>query len=340
MYLDLRARSVPSRNPTKYQILYSTEFLLPFGSQVAEKASKFIINSEGNHRNKCSRKESRRKRPSMISEMYTSSFGGRSRGSYGNIHGHHHAGRCHFGSSRALSLDQYNSRRLSDGVQAIVSDETTIFYNRQHRSLDNEVTGSNMSEKYLSSDSCGGGVGGGNGGSCTGDIGAKTSVCCSSGKQPQTVKTQNNQLQTKNNNGAARSFMSTLRQLKESFNFSFEKDLKKRVAGPNIAATPNTKNNNPEFIRSSGFCCSIQKDDCLTKTSTTSRNRACSLDVPARMWYNCNHSSTGNGAGTVNGCGDSRKSSHNNEDNNSNHTISGDNNKSDVDCNRSDGTSI
>lgn len=274
----------------------------------------------------------------MISEMYTSSFGGRSRGSYSNIHNHH--GRCHFGSSRALSLDQYNSRRLSDGVQTIVSDENTIFFNRQHRSLDNEVIGSNLSDKCLSSDSCGGG-GGGN--SCgPGSKMQQQVVCCSGAAaavtKQQSQKTQKNQVQSKNNNGAARSFMSTLRQLKETFNFSFEKDLKKRVAGQNIATT---KNNNPEIIKSSGFCCSVQKEDCLMRTNATvARNRACSLDVPVRMWYNnCGGTGNNGSGGGCAGCGDSRKSSHNNEDNNSNHTIS-DNNKSDGDVNRSDGTSI
>lgn len=314
----------------------------------------------------------------MISEMYTTSFGGgRSRGSsYTNIHGHHpHSGRCHFGSSRAFSLDQYNSRRLSDGVQAIVSDENTIFYNRQHRSLDNEVIGSNMmSDKFLSTDSCAAAAGSGAVAidSSTEQLAAggnnAMKTCCGGGSEKQqSSKLQKNQIQPKNNNGgsggaaATRSFMSTLRHLKETFNFSFvEKDLKKRVAAagtnantattntttttttttsPNVAAADSNKNINP------GFCCgAAQKEDAaggggMMKPMVPTRNRACSLDVPVRMWYNCNNSS-GIGGGISNGgSGDSRKSSH--EDNNSNHTImSGEHNKSDADGNRSDGTSI
>lgn len=322
--------------------------------KVAEKTSKFKINSEGtrnantnnniSNNNKCTRKESRRKRPSMISEMYTSSFGGRPRGSYGNILGQpHHSSRGHFGSSRALSLDQYNSRRLSDGVQAIVSDENSIRFNRQHRSMDNEVTGSQMSDKFMSLDSCGNGGSGSGVNKVTplgsGGIHSKSSSSGSS-KSAKLASAKN---------GAARSFMSTLRQLKESFNFSFEKDLKKRVAGQNIVASccnanaaATVKNNNPDVMKpTSGFCCGsagaggagtttvfgspYAKDE---MTPHARRNRACSLDVPVRMWY---HGSPGGDA-------DSRKSSH--DDNHSNRTpIMGDlGHKCDCDGNRSDGT--
>lgn len=104
---------------------------------VAEKTSKFKVDTEGSsNRSKSShsnsRKSSREKRPSMIGEM-CSTGGNRIRNSYGNIHGYH-TNRCHFSSNRAVSLDQYscNNRRLSDGLQQVISD-SNVFYNRQNR---------------------------------------------------------------------------------------------------------------------------------------------------------------------------------------------------------------
>ncbi|XP_075155237.1 phosphodiesterase 9 [Haematobia irritans] len=105
---------------------------------VAEKTSKFKVDTEGtSNRSKsshsASRKSSREKRPSMIGEMCSSGSGQRIRNSYGNIHGYH-SNRSHFGSNRAVSLDQYstNNRRLSDGLQQVISD-SNVFYNRHNR---------------------------------------------------------------------------------------------------------------------------------------------------------------------------------------------------------------
>lgn len=281
----------------------------------------------------------------MVGESYISGVGGRSRGSYGNIHG-----RNHFGSSRALSLDQYNSRRLSDGVQAIVSDENTIRFNRQHRSMDYEGIGSQLSDKFLLSDSCSHNGSGSGANKVTplgsGGIQSKSSTSSSGSASAKSAK-----LTAAAKNGATRSFMSTLRQLKESFHFSFEKDLKKRVTGQNIVACCNStattgKIHNPEFMKpTSGFCCSAAasgggvgvvastmpgayaKDELMPNAT---RTRACSLDVPVRMWYH------GSPVGT--GDGHSRKSSH--DDNHSMRTCSDPANQksSDADGNRSDGT--
>ncbi|XP_030381614.1 high affinity cGMP-specific 3',5'-cyclic phosphodiesterase 9A [Scaptodrosophila lebanonensis] len=106
---------------------------------VAEKTSKFKVDTEGSsNRSKSShstsRKSSREKRPSMIGEMCSSGGGQRIRNSYGNIHGYH-SNRCHFGSNRAVSLDQYstNNRRLSDGLPQVISD-SNVFYGRHNRS--------------------------------------------------------------------------------------------------------------------------------------------------------------------------------------------------------------
>lgn len=106
--------------------------------QVAEKTSKFKVDTEGcSNRSKSShstsRKSSREKRPSMIGELCSSGGGQRMRNSYGNIHGYH-ANRCQFGSNRAVSLDQYstNNRRLSDGLPQVISD-SNVFYGRHNR---------------------------------------------------------------------------------------------------------------------------------------------------------------------------------------------------------------
>ncbi|XP_036338601.1 high affinity cGMP-specific 3',5'-cyclic phosphodiesterase 9A-like [Rhagoletis pomonella] len=140
---------------------------------VAEKTSKFKVDTEGSsNRSKSShstsRKSSREKRPSMMGEMCSSGGGQRIRNSYGNIHGYH-SNRCHFSSNRAVSLDQYstNNRRLSDGLQQVISD-SNVFYNRQNRgSL--EATASRLGEDLnMNAPGMGSGVGGGSGGGASG----------------------------------------------------------------------------------------------------------------------------------------------------------------------------
>lgn len=76
----------------------------------------------------------------MIGELCSSGGGQRIRNSYGNIHGYH-ANRCHFGSNRAVSLDQYssNNRRLSDGLPQVISD-SNVFYGRHNREAAGQAT--------------------------------------------------------------------------------------------------------------------------------------------------------------------------------------------------------
>ena len=269
----------------------------------------------------------------MISEMYTTSFGARSRGSYGNIH--NHSSRLHFGSSRAMSLDQYNSRRLSDGVQAIVSDDSSMFYNRQHRSLDNEVIYTR--DRKLMSESGGSSMVGGvgstaadNGEYKNDDTGNSSqnkniiyNISSNSSSSKHMTKQQKHQASsTVKTTIGTRTFMSTLRQLKDSFSFSFEKDLKKRVVASSVGcqSIASVKNNNPELIKVTTY--NLKKDESSRKGGTTmavlpankSRGRACSLDVPVRLFYNCDGA-----AGSASIIGQSRKSSsNNNDDNNSN----------------------
>lgn len=109
---------------------------------MAEKASKFKVDTESSGRSKSSqppsRKTSKEKRPSMCVEMYNSS---RIRGSYGNIHNNFH--RSHFGANRAVSLDaQCQSRRMSsDGIQSVISD-SSVFYH-VHNNCNNAINNNN-----------------------------------------------------------------------------------------------------------------------------------------------------------------------------------------------------
>lgn len=67
----------------------------------------------------------REKRPSMVSEM-----GNRARGSYGNLQHNYNSRTNTFGSNRAISLDHYNHRRMSDGIQTVTSDSTVYYHQR------------------------------------------------------------------------------------------------------------------------------------------------------------------------------------------------------------------
>lgn len=67
----------------------------------------------------------REKRPSMVSEM-----GNRARGSYGNLQNNYNSRTNTFGSNRAISLDHYNHRRMSDGIQTVTSDSTVYYHQR------------------------------------------------------------------------------------------------------------------------------------------------------------------------------------------------------------------
>lgn len=233
---------------------------------MAEKTSKFKVNTEGGS-NKCSqpnsRKGSREKRPSMIGEM-----GHRSRGSHGNIHNNYH--RSYFGVSKAVSLDQY-SRRLSDGVQP-GPDENSISFNRQHRSLDNEVIYSNRMDN--SSDKA------------TRPIedlqNMNQSPCCVSPTQviaPMSSNIQPNRCNNESKHCVKEGLFSRLRQLTGRFSFSFEKDPQRVTPlSTNLIAL---KNNNADPVKGQ-FCVNLTNRNSLTVSNRQSvtRNRAFSLDVP------------------------------------------------------------
>lgn len=275
---------------------------------MAEKTSKFKVNTEGNSSNKCSqpnsRKGSREKRPSMIGEL-----GNRSRGSYGNIHNNYH--RSYFGVSKAVSLDQYNSRRLSDGTQQ-GPDENSISFNRQHRSLDNEVIYTNRMDNSSDKPTP----------DSTRPIedlqNMNQSPCCVSpthGNAPMSSNIQPNRC-----NNESKTFFGRLRQLTGRFSFSFEKDPKRVTPlATNLIAL---KNNNADTVKGQ-YCVNLTNRNSLTVSNKQNipRNRAFSLDVPPVG--RCSTSSGGS-------CDDNNRSM----ENNSHKKMSP--GKPDVDSNRDD----
>ncbi len=264
---------------------------------MAEKTSKFKVNTEGGTGNKYSqpnsRKGSREKRPSMIGEL-----GNRSRGSHGNIHNYH---RTYYGVSKAISLDQYNSRRLSDGVQQ-GPDENSISFNRQHRSLDNEGIYTNRMDNNSDKPTP----------DSTRPIedlqNMNQSPCCVSPTQttntaaaPMSSNVQPNRCY----NNESKTFMSRLRQFSFSrFSFSFEKD-PKRVT-PLTTNLIALKNNNADTIKGQ-YCVNLANRNSLTVSNKQSipRNRAFSLDVPMGGGGRCSTSSGGS-------CDDSNRLTENN----------------------------
>lgn len=336
--------------------------LVCYPSQVAEKTSKFKVDTEGGNRNKISsntRKSSREKRPSMISEMHTTGVSGRMRGSYGNIHN----SRLNFGANRAVSLDQYSTsnRRSSDGLQQVTSDHNVYYNQRQHRSMDNEPISENYVNQTISeNDSALQSADAVSSEIDNNSDNLNKNICIDESKQNKANPTKMTSTQSTN---GTKSFMSRLRQLTGRFSFSFDKDPKRSIIPTSAAAqsiTNSSRNNNSSdasaIPRTGGFCCSnrnvsplhnVKGDYSVVATSTGScggfnctppppavtttaplRSRAYSLDVPTRSRYSSSNS----------GGGDSRKSSKNDdnhillmmEDNNSNQTNNTIDNKSEL----------
>lgn len=304
---------------------------------VAEKCSKFKVDTEGNMRSKnsASRKGSREKRPSMCGEYYMSSSGRVVRGSHGNIHAYH-SNRCNFGANRAVSLDQYgtNNRRMSEGLPAVTSD-TQVFYNHHHfqhhthqnhhhnyllnNSSETDGTTNSSTDAKLNEEDCENknlsvspyfGSSGG--------VGSERGVVHIPKEEKPLMPTSNplNKIQNSSRDGATKSFISRLRQLTGRFSFSFDKDNSRRISSSCGEAAPlPIKNNNAEPPKSGGgYCCSItvsphlksRNNEYIIQSNNTSRNRAQSLDVPTNFnRYSC---SSGDG---------SRKSSSSRNDDNS-----------------------
>lgn len=322
--------------------------------QIAEKTSKFKVDTESSNRNKnmptSNRKVSREKRPSMISELCTTGSGTRMRGSHGNIHSYNN--RSNFGANRAVSLDQYSThnRRSSDGLQQVTSDNNVYYNHQPHRSVDGEVpatiTESIQLNKSANDDLS-------SGGDIRSDpLNRNPKPSDEKAKANQQQQQQVNQYQQQHKykilnsassaaNNGTKSFMSRLRQFSSRFSFTFDRDAKRNNStNPNI-----TRNNNANEsvlpISKASFCCANKTSSPLhmqTKhgdsihampgNDLSVRHRTHSLDIQVRgRQYSSSNSEN------------SRKSSRNDEpshimlmmEDNSNHTTTIGDNKSDAD---------
>lgn len=195
----------------------------------------------------------REKRPSMVSEM-----GNRARGSYGNLQHNYNSRTNTFGSNRAISLDHYNHRRMSDGIQTVTSDSTVYYHQRanEQETLLRSIEGSGSSaDNGQKSRSCQG---------SKGDMRPpKEHICCKSStplttaqsdQPPADENEEPNRVHFSKSNFLSRSFRSKLsssvncspnspksiitrlRQLTGRLSFSFDKDAR-RLSGSGGSAS-------------------------------------------------------------------------------------------------------
>lgn len=258
-----------------------------------------MIHRKGHHRDK---------RPSMVSEM-----GSRIRGSYGNLQPNYNSRTTTFGSNRAISLDHYNHRRMSDGIQiATVTSDSTVYY--QQRSNEQDV--------LLRTDS------GKKSQSCQGSTDVKLLVSDDPSannniNMSETAVDENeeqNRVQSNNNSSVTskipksklsssvsvsnspKSIITRLRQLTGRLSFSFDKESRRMSGGAQtiIKTSPSlvnssSKNNNVM----PNICCnvkSVPEGRSVKSSDVTSRNRALSLDVPATKYYNSSGASSNDGS--------------------------------------------
>jgi hypothetical protein len=245
-----------------------------------------MIHRKGHHRDK---------RPSMVSEM-----GSRVRGSYGNLPHNYNSRTTSFGSNRAISLDHYNHRRMSDGIQTVTSD-STVYYHQRVNEQDVLLRASAASDKRSSS--------------CQGSTEVKLVVSedpmgkseaaeADENEEPNRVQLNNNSSLTSKTlksklassvscspksqvNTSPKSILTRLRQLTGRLSFSFDKESRRMSSGTQtiIKTSPaSTKNNNAM----ANICCNAKSSACGPNKSgeAQARNRAYSLDVPATKYYN------------------------------------------------------
>ena len=235
-----------------------------------------MINRKGHHRDK---------RPSMVSEM-----GSRVRGSYGNLP-HNYNSRTTFGSHRAISLDHYNHRRMSDGIQTVTSDSTVYYHQRVNEQDvllraaigDNRVSSCQEVKLVVSEDPM-----------VKGDT-----MMADDNEEPNRVQSNNSSsvtsksLKTKLTSSvnyspnSPKSILTRLRQLTGRLSFSFDKEARRMSSGTQtiIKNSPaSTKNNNAI----SNVSCNDKNSACGPNKSSeaTARSRAYSLDVPATKYFN------------------------------------------------------
>lgn len=211
----------------------------------------------------------------MVSEM-----GGRIRGSYGNLPHNYNSRTTSFGSNRAISLDHYgNHRRMSDVIQTVTSDSTVYYHQRL-----NEQDALSRAAKQNSIQ-----------GPTTDNVMPRTvHQDAEENDEASRVQSNNNcSLPSKNvkpklsssvscTSNSPKSIISRLRQLTGRLSFSFDKEPRRMSGGTQtqIIKTSASKNNNTTSV-----CCNDE-----------TRNRACSLDVPASKFNSSSGASSNNGS--------------------------------------------
>lgn len=256
-----------------------------------------MIHRKGYHRDK---------RPSMVSEM-----GGRVRGSYGNLQHNYNSRTNTFGSNRAISLDHYNHRRMSDGIQTVTSDSTVYYQQRLHEqdALSRAACGKKSSSyqgttdiKLLVSEEP----------MARHTLQASDSAT-DENDEPNRVQSNNNCSLTSKNpksklsssvsvSNSPKSIITRLRQLTGRLSFSFDKDSRRVSSGTQtiiktspVSVNSSLKNNN----MMPNMCCNTKSalEGRSMKTSDVpSRNRAFSLDVPPTKYYNSSNASSNDGS--------------------------------------------
>lgn len=252
-----------------------------------------MVHRKGHHRDK---------RPSMVSEM-----GNRIRGSYGNLQHNYNSRTTTFGSNRAISLDHYNHRRMSDGIQTVTSD-STVYYHQRPNEQDVLLRNSSSGNGNKSS-----------GSSCQGGSEVKLVVSedpmaknpseagpdeCD---EPNRVLSNNNSSLTSKNlrsklsssvscsNNSPKSIITRLRQLTGRLSFSFDKETRRMSSGtqaliktsPAAVSSPSKNNNTMPNV-----CCNTRSVVDAKCADAASRSRAFSLDVPPTKYYNSSGASS------------------------------------------------
>lgn len=256
-----------------------------------------MIHRKGHHRDK---------RPSMVSEM-----GSRIRGSYGNLQHNYNSRTTTFGSNRAISLDHYNHRRMSDGIQTVTSDSTVYYHQRlsEQDVLLRAAVGKKSS-------------------SCQGSTDVKLLVSedpmVKNGLQSSDATAdetdEQNRVQSNNNSSltsknlksklsssvscsnSPKSIITRLRQLTGRLSFSFDKESRRMSGGAQtiIKTSPSSVNSSSKNNNMlPNICCNAKsaiEGRPMMNSDVTSRNRAYSLDVPATRYYNSSGASSNDGS--------------------------------------------
>lgn len=257
-----------------------------------------MLQRKGHHRDK---------RPSMVSEM-----GSRIRGSYGNLQHNYNSRTTTFGSNRAISLDHYNHRRMSDGIQTVTSDSTVYYHQRTNdqdvllraaEKKSSSCQGSTDNKLLVSDDPMAKNI-------LQPSVDASTADDC---EETNRVQSNNNSSLSSKNlksklassvsvSNSPKSIITRLRQLTGRLSFSFDKDSRRMSGGtqtiiktPTPSVNSSSRNNN----MMPNMCCNTKSsiESRPTKpTDSSSRNRALSLDVPVTRYYNSSGASSNDGS--------------------------------------------